>query len=158
MPASAGIVSVPISAPKRGRPASIRRISAASARDLDRAGGEQRLADALALGGGDDQVDPVGGADREALGAADGDGFAGVLGQRRAAGDLGRAGADQREERALAAGVGDLDLAADLVHLQVAAGRRQPLRLEVEPELGPSPGRSTRMSACMWPLRSSSAA
>src|SRR6188472_1293210 len=90
--------------------------------DLDGAGVEQRRVDAVALGNGDDQVDAVVDAER------------GGLDRPR---ELGRPGADQREEDVLVAGVGDLDLAADLVHPQVAAGRRQALRLEVEPQLRP---------------------
>ena len=123
MPASAGIVSVLISAPKRGLPASMRRISAAAGVDLDGAGGEQRVAQAAGLGGGRDQVDPVLGADRRgtrrrqtvaaSLPCRGGEGVPATATAARA---------DQREDRPLLADVLDLDLAADLVGLEMAAG------------------------------------
>ena len=56
-------------------------------------------------------------------------------GQRRGAGDLGAARADQREDRPLGAEVGDLDLAPDRVHRQVAQDRLQRLGLGVEQDL-----------------------
>ena len=75
------------------------------------------------------------------------------------AGELGGARPDQREDRPLLADVLDLDLAADPVGLAGGAsdgcGR---VRLECRARSHPLASRRTRMSAWMWPLRSSSAA
>ncbi len=157
MPASAGIVSAPISAPKRGRPASMRRISAASAADLDGAGLDQRLAQAAGAGAVGDQVEAVPGPSQQAIDAVHGRPPAGVLRQRRRRGDLGAARPDQREDRPLGAQVGDLHLPADPVGLRwrravsSASG-------SVSIQISSAAMRRTRMSAWMWPLRSSSAA
>ncbi len=159
MPASAGIVAVSISAPKRG-------VAGLDAEDLDGGRGDleraglapERRAAARGSAAAAIRSMPSARAHREALDAVDRELLAGVLGQRGRAGELGAARPDQREDRPLLADVLDLDLAPDLVHLEVAPGRRQRLGLGVDPDLARRPGRSTRMSACMWPLRSSSAA
>ena len=72
MPASAGIVAVLISAPKRGRPALDADDLGGLLVDLGGAGGEQPVAQAAGFCGRRDQVDAVLAADDDALDAADG--------------------------------------------------------------------------------------
>ena len=158
MPASAGIVSAPISAPKRGVPASIRRISAASAPTSTAPASTERLAQALGVGGRGDQVDAVGGADGEAVDADDVGGFAGVLAaappcrrSRRCAGRSARGSPAPRSTSATSTSRPILYICRWRRAASSASG-------SVSSQISSVAVRSTRMSACMWPLRSSSAA
>ncbi len=123
-----------MSSPNRGRPDSIRTISAASSvTGGDPGFGEQAL-ERLTLLGANDQVDPHVSCDAENFRAVPVAVTLSVLRpESLEAHELDGARTDHREQRPALADVLDLDLAADAVHPQVLEDGFPAARIEVEP-------------------------
>ena len=148
---------MPISRPNRGRPLSTRRISAASSLTGSAPAASSASTAALHLAGRQQQVDPRVGRDRDAADAADLGLAMGVLGRRagRRARPRARAG-PITETTARSSERSSIVTSRPILYIGRWRSTASPASASVSIKK-PSAVRSTRMSPCIRPLRSSSA-
>ena len=124
-----------MSRPKRGRPDSTRMISAASSLTGAAPAATSSLLKRFDCVGAGDQVEALVGGDGEDLDPAALGVALGMLRRKRGhTRNVGGGGSDQRGDRPVRGRVDDLDVATDLVHLEVLAKGSGGHRLRVEPE------------------------